>query len=141
MYIYCAQKVDVHSFGLINLIAKEVFGMKIFTEDIHNLVTSVQNYAQLLCAINIQLLDGWNSTVTVHQPEFLMELQSALNKSSCLQHQPLLNLFVSSICTAVGVGNSPQGSLCADNVPAVYNALLRAMTDYTLDSRGDVGAW
>lgn len=48
---------------------------------------------------------------------------------------------ITNICTAVGVGDSPQESLCAHNVPAVYNSLLMAMTDYTLDSRGDVGAW
>nr|XP_022315849.1 tubulin-specific chaperone D-like [Crassostrea virginica] len=48
---------------------------------------------------------------------------------------------ITKICTAVGVGDSPEDSLCAANVPSVYNSLLTAMKDYTLDSRGDVGAW
>lgn len=46
-----------------------------------------------------------------------------------------------SLCKTVGVGDSPSRSMCAENVSRVYDSLLVAMTDYTLDSRGDVGAW
>ncbi|XP_048760810.2 tubulin-specific chaperone D-like [Ostrea edulis] len=48
---------------------------------------------------------------------------------------------ITDLCKTVGVGDSPSRSMCAENVPRVYDSLLVAMTDYTLDSRGDVGAW
>ncbi len=31
--------------------------------------------------------------------------------------------------------------ICEANLPTVYEAFFNAMSDYTLDSRGDVGAW
>ncbi|XP_029584979.1 tubulin-specific chaperone D isoform X3 [Salmo trutta] len=50
---------------------------------------------------------------------------------------------MAQVCVTAGV--SAQGSsdsvVCEGNVSAVYRALLDCMTDYTLDSRGDVGAW
>ena len=56
----------------------------------------------------------------------------------------LLLLYYSaiSICMTVGVrdGLSVDETLCAENVTTIYSALLSAMKDYTLDSRGDVGA-
>lgn len=36
---------------------------------------------------------------------------------------------------------SPDSVLCSENIAAVYNVLLSGLNDYTLDSRGDVGAW
>ncbi|CAG2198685.1 TBCD [Mytilus edulis] len=48
-----------------------------------------------------------------------------------------------SICNTVGV--DPNGSssdvICKENLPEIYDSLFIAMRDYTLDSRGDVGAW
>ena len=35
----------------------------------------------------------------------------------------------------------PNRVLCSANIGQVYEAFLCAMKDYTLDSRGDVGAW
>ena len=50
---------------------------------------------------------------------------------------------ICSVCKTVGV--NPKGCksevLCKDNIQQVYDAFLLAMKDYTLDSRGDVGAW
>uniref|UniRef100_A0A8K9XA74 Tubulin-specific chaperone D n=1 Tax=Oncorhynchus mykiss TaxID=8022 RepID=A0A8K9XA74_ONCMY len=50
---------------------------------------------------------------------------------------------MAQVCVTSGV--SAQGGsdsvVCEGNVSAVYGALLDCMTDYTLDSRGDVGAW
>lgn len=50
---------------------------------------------------------------------------------------------LNSICNTVGV--DPNGSssdvICKDNLPEIYDSLFIAMRDYTLDSRGDVGAW
>ncbi|XP_064818043.1 tubulin-specific chaperone D-like, partial [Oncorhynchus masou masou] len=50
---------------------------------------------------------------------------------------------MAQVCVTAGV--SAQGAsdsmVCEGNVSAVYRALLDCMTDYTLDSRGDVGAW
>uniref|UniRef100_A0A8K9XXV8 Tubulin-specific chaperone D n=1 Tax=Oncorhynchus mykiss TaxID=8022 RepID=A0A8K9XXV8_ONCMY len=50
---------------------------------------------------------------------------------------------MAQVCVTAGV--SAQGGsdsvVCEGNVSAVYRALLDCMTDYTLDSRGDVGAW
>ena len=36
---------------------------------------------------------------------------------------------------------NPADGLCGGNIAMVYKALFEAMNDYTLDSRGDVGAW
>lgn len=35
----------------------------------------------------------------------------------------------------------PDEVLCEANVPQIYSTLLDCMNDYTMDSRGDVGAW
>ncbi|XP_010786645.1 tubulin-specific chaperone D [Notothenia coriiceps] len=50
---------------------------------------------------------------------------------------------ISQVCLKVGVcaHGSPDSALCSENVPEVYGVLLHCMTDYTRDSRGDVGAW
>ncbi|XP_074649513.1 tubulin-specific chaperone D-like isoform X1 [Tubulanus polymorphus] len=50
---------------------------------------------------------------------------------------------IARVCQTVGVKSSADSSehVCSDNVNSIYDALLVAMTDYTLDSRGDVGAW
>jgi len=64
----------------------------------------------------------------------------------------LSNVYICRICSTVGVSCGPtNGScdssssscdqcLCSSNVSLVYNALFTAMTDYTTDSRGDIGA-
>ncbi|GFO18516.1 tubulin-specific chaperone d-like [Plakobranchus ocellatus] len=50
---------------------------------------------------------------------------------------------LASLCQTVGVDSHgrPDSVLCPDNVRQVFGALLQAMRDYTLDSRGDIGAW
>ncbi|KAI4896653.1 hypothetical protein NFI96_000777, partial [Prochilodus magdalenae] len=47
------------------------------------------------------------------------------------------------VCVTAGVRaqGSPDCFLCEKNVATVYEALLDCMNDYTMDSRGDVGAW
>lgn len=50
---------------------------------------------------------------------------------------------MAQVCTKAGVCHqgSPDSVLCEKNVPEVYGSLLDCMSDYTTDSRGDVGAW
>ncbi|XP_055448634.1 tubulin-specific chaperone D isoform X2 [Psammomys obesus] len=50
---------------------------------------------------------------------------------------------ISRICQTVGVKaeGPPDEVMCKENVSEVYAALLNCMSDYTTDSRGDVGAW
>ncbi|XP_067672679.1 tubulin-specific chaperone D-like [Haliotis asinina] len=50
---------------------------------------------------------------------------------------------ITSIVKTVGVipTGCPSSCICPDNISTVFNALLAAMKDYTLDSRGDVGSW
>ncbi|XP_050391441.1 tubulin-specific chaperone D [Patella vulgata] len=50
---------------------------------------------------------------------------------------------ITSLCKTVGVeeNGSCDSVLTKDNIPQIYEAFLAAMLDYTLDSRGDVGAW
>ncbi|XP_040845817.1 tubulin-specific chaperone D isoform X3 [Ochotona curzoniae] len=50
---------------------------------------------------------------------------------------------IARVCQTVGVreDGSPDDTLCKENVPQVYRALLNCMNDYTTDSRGDIGAW
>ncbi|XP_030646101.1 tubulin-specific chaperone D [Chanos chanos] len=50
---------------------------------------------------------------------------------------------IAQVCVTVGVSaqGSPDSVLCAGNIRAVYEALLGCMSDYSTDSRGDVGAW
>uniref|UniRef100_A0A8C4TP08 Tubulin-specific chaperone D n=1 Tax=Erpetoichthys calabaricus TaxID=27687 RepID=A0A8C4TP08_ERPCA len=52
-------------------------------------------------------------------------------------------IAIARVCESAGV--SPQGPadsvVCAGNVPLIYGTLLEGVCDYTVDSRGDVGAW
>ncbi|KAM3846756.1 tubulin-specific chaperone D isoform 2-T2 [Vipera latastei] len=50
---------------------------------------------------------------------------------------------VAKVCLTVGVNGegSPNEFVCKRNVTEIYNILLDGLTDYTTDSRGDVGAW
>ncbi|NWY04338.1 TBCD protein, partial [Nothoprocta ornata] len=52
-------------------------------------------------------------------------------------------IAVAKICQTVGVkGDGCQEEhVCKDNVAAIYATLLSGVTDYTTDSRGDVGGW
>lgn len=47
-----------------------------------------------------------------------------------------------SICSCVGVASegSPNCTLCKQNVTKVLDTLFVSLTDYTTDSRGDIGA-
>ncbi|KAJ8384713.1 hypothetical protein AAFF_G00199190 [Aldrovandia affinis] len=79
-----------------------------------------------------QVLDGLQSACTVFKKEV-----------SFTEARKDATRAIAQVCTTVGV--SAQGSvdavLCADNVSQVYCALLDCLSDYTTDSRGDVGAW
>ncbi|XP_061830382.1 tubulin-specific chaperone D-like [Nerophis lumbriciformis] len=50
---------------------------------------------------------------------------------------------VAQVCLKAGVCASgpPDSVLCSDNIAEVYAVLLDSMDDYSMDSRGDVGAW
>ncbi|KAG7460255.1 hypothetical protein MATL_G00219380 [Megalops atlanticus] len=79
-----------------------------------------------------QVLEGLQSTCRISQKEisFTEARRDAVRA-------------VAQVCVTAGV--SPQGPahsvLCAENVSQVYCTLLDCMSDYTTDSRGDVGAW
>ncbi|NWZ82234.1 TBCD protein, partial [Poecile atricapillus] len=50
---------------------------------------------------------------------------------------------IAKVCQTMGVkgDGSQQEYVCRDNVDQIYATLLTGMTDYTTDSRGDVGGW
>ncbi|XP_060071725.1 tubulin-specific chaperone D-like [Ylistrum balloti] len=50
---------------------------------------------------------------------------------------------ITGVCKSVGVDKDGDQSqvLCSQNISEVYDTFFSAMQDYTLDSRGDVGAW
>ncbi|NXS59961.1 TBCD protein, partial [Brachypteracias leptosomus] len=52
-------------------------------------------------------------------------------------------LAIAKVCQTVGVKGegSQEEYVCKDNVTQIYTTLLSGMSDYTTDSRGDVGAW
>ena len=60
-----------------------------------------------------------------------------------LQYTSVAYVCGFSVCNTVGVDkNGDQNkTLCSANIGQVYEAFLCALKDYTLDSRGDVGAW
>uniref|UniRef100_A0A674AJ70 Tubulin-specific chaperone D n=1 Tax=Salmo trutta TaxID=8032 RepID=A0A674AJ70_SALTR len=59
-------------------------------------------------------------------------------QQSCSQREVCFTEARRDAAKAMG---SSDSVVCEGNVSAVYRALLDCMTDYTLDSRGDVGAW
>ncbi|CAH2292057.1 tubulin-specific chaperone D [Pelobates cultripes] len=50
---------------------------------------------------------------------------------------------IALVCQTVGVqvDGSQDDDVCRENVSLIYNTLLGCMSDYTTDSRGDVGVW
>ncbi|KAL8610270.1 hypothetical protein ACOMHN_062002 [Nucella lapillus] len=50
---------------------------------------------------------------------------------------------IASVCKTVGIqtDGDPQCCVCKSNLGQVYSALISALRDYTMDSRGDVGSW
>ncbi|XP_074200185.1 tubulin-specific chaperone D isoform X2 [Camelus bactrianus] len=50
---------------------------------------------------------------------------------------------IARVCQTVGVRaeGSPDEALCRENISQVYGVMLGCLSDYTTDSRGDVGAW
>ncbi|NXA51624.1 TBCD protein, partial [Nothocercus julius] len=52
-------------------------------------------------------------------------------------------IAIAKVCQTVGVkgDGSQEEYVCKDNVSPIYATLLSGMTDYTTDSRGDVGGW
>uniref|UniRef100_A0A8K9X4F0 Tubulin-specific chaperone D n=1 Tax=Oncorhynchus mykiss TaxID=8022 RepID=A0A8K9X4F0_ONCMY len=81
-----------------------------------------------------EVLTRCGSALLITPVIFIVSLPSHPPRSTCLSVR---------VCVTAGV--SAQGGsdsvVCEGNVSAVYRALLDCMTDYTLDSRGDVGAW
>ncbi|NXA06106.1 TBCD protein, partial [Sapayoa aenigma] len=52
-------------------------------------------------------------------------------------------IAIAKVCQTVGVKGegSQEEFVCRDNVDRIYATLLNGVTDYTTDSRGDVGGW
>ncbi|KFW79471.1 Tubulin-specific chaperone D, partial [Manacus vitellinus] len=52
-------------------------------------------------------------------------------------------IAIAKVCQTVGVKGegSREEFVCRDNVDEIYATLLNGVTDYTTDSRGDVGGW
>ncbi|NWX24719.1 TBCD protein, partial [Aegotheles bennettii] len=52
-------------------------------------------------------------------------------------------IAIAKVCQTVGVKGegSQEEYVCKDNVTQIYTTLLGGVTDYTTDSRGDVGGW
>ncbi|NWJ02836.1 TBCD protein, partial [Crypturellus undulatus] len=52
-------------------------------------------------------------------------------------------IAIAKVCQTVGVkgDGSQEEYVCKDNVTPIYATLLSGVTDYTTDSRGDVGGW
>ncbi|XP_048673309.2 tubulin-specific chaperone D isoform X1 [Caretta caretta] len=81
----------------------------------------------------------------------LQQVLEGLKKVICISHKDVS--FAESrrdglkatakVCQTVGVKREgPQDEfVCKDNVIQIYMMLLNGMSDYTTDSRGDVGAW
>ncbi|NWV46550.1 TBCD protein, partial [Daphoenositta chrysoptera] len=79
-----------------------------------------------------QVLEGLKK-VTVISPE---DVSFAESRRDAL-------IAIAKVCQTVGVkgDGSPQEYVCRDNVDEIYGTLLSSVTDYTTDSRGDVGGW
>lgn len=79
-----------------------------------------------------QVLEGLKK-VTVISPE---DVSFAESRRDAL-------IAIAKVCQTVGVkgDGSQQEFVCRDNVDEIYATLLTGVTDYTTDSRGDVGGW
>ncbi|NXO63273.1 TBCD protein, partial [Phainopepla nitens] len=79
-----------------------------------------------------QVLEGLKK-VTVISPE---DVSFAESRRDAL-------IAIAKVCQTVGVkgDGSQQEYVCRDNVEQIYATLLTGVTDYTIDSRGDVGGW
>ncbi|NWR47300.1 TBCD protein, partial [Regulus satrapa] len=79
-----------------------------------------------------QVLEGLKK-VTVISPE---DVSFAESRRDAL-------IAIAKVCQTVGVkgDGSQQEYVCRDNVDQIYATLLSGVTDYTTDSRGDVGGW
>ncbi|NXH96494.1 TBCD protein, partial [Pachycephala philippinensis] len=79
-----------------------------------------------------QILEGLKK-VTVISPE---DVSFAESRRDAL-------IAIAKVCQTVGVkgDGSQQEYVCRDNVDEIYATLLTGVTDYTTDSRGDVGGW
>ncbi|XP_039937370.1 tubulin-specific chaperone D isoform X2 [Hirundo rustica] len=79
-----------------------------------------------------QVLEGLKK-VTVISPE---DVSFAESRRDAL-------IAIAKVCQTVGVegDGSQQEHVCRDNVDQIYATLLTGVTDYTTDSRGDVGGW
>ncbi|XP_014679092.1 PREDICTED: tubulin-specific chaperone D-like, partial [Priapulus caudatus] len=77
----------------------------------------------------------------------IAELTHALSQEAQRQHRALEHYVSPEVqlsahfFAGVDAGGSPDSAICSENIPDIMDCFLRAMTDYTHDSRGDVGAW
>ncbi|KAI1884351.1 hypothetical protein AGOR_G00225520 [Albula goreensis] len=81
-----------------------------------------------------QVLEGLQEVLRVTQKEISIESTEARRDAA---------RAIAQVCLTAGVSAEGSGDsvLCAANVPQVYRTLLDCLSDYTTDSRGDVGAW
>ncbi|XP_015501098.1 tubulin-specific chaperone D [Parus major] len=79
-----------------------------------------------------QVLEGLKK-VTIISPE---DVSFAESRRDAL-------IAIAKVCQTMGVkgDGSQQEYVCRDNVDHIYATLLTGVTDYTTDSRGDVGGW
>ncbi|NXB05915.1 TBCD protein, partial [Cnemophilus loriae] len=79
-----------------------------------------------------QVLEGLKK-VTIISPE---DVSFAESRRDAL-------IAIAKVCQTAGVkgDGSQQEYVCRDNVDQIYATLLTGVTDYTTDSRGDVGGW
>ena len=47
---------------------------------------------------------------------------------------------LSKICKTVGISTDMNSGICQDNIDLIYNAMFRALDDYTRSKQGDVGS-
>ncbi|XP_019357997.1 PREDICTED: tubulin-specific chaperone D [Gavialis gangeticus] len=79
-----------------------------------------------------QILDGLKKVASIS----LKNVRFAESRRDALK-------AIAKVCQTVGVKRegSQDEFVCKDNIVQIYTTLLHGMTDYTTDSRGDVGAW
>ncbi|NXN90583.1 TBCD protein, partial [Bombycilla garrulus] len=79
-----------------------------------------------------QVLEGLKK-VTIISPEVVRFAESRRDAL----------IAIAKVCQTMGVkgDGSQQEYVCRDNIDQIYATLLASVTDYTIDSRGDVGGW
>ncbi|XP_013417607.2 tubulin-specific chaperone D-like [Lingula anatina] len=78
----------------------------------------------------LQSLNHAATVMTDKDKTFAEARKEALNAMTCIFHT-----------VGVETDGSPHSVICKENIHEQFDILFVAMGDYTLDSRGDVGAW